>query len=157
MLFDYAATARDGPVPQYVEVDLEGIRIEQTRAFGAIFLALIMSRIVVVDEFFGQTLRACRASVSFTLLACQFSIACIVGSAIALHVDAASYRRPALAHLLAVTISGFDASLDSPTLAASRPPPGGRLAPPGRGHSLPRWARVGLAARRGPGRRRAAR
>jgi hypothetical protein len=55
MLFDYADTDRDDPVPQYVEVDLKGIRIEQTRDFGDIFLALSLRRILSFDEFFGDT------------------------------------------------------------------------------------------------------
>jgi hypothetical protein len=56
--FDHAQTDHADPVPQYVEVDLKEIRIERTRDFGDIFLALSLWRILSLDEFFSQTLPA---------------------------------------------------------------------------------------------------
>jgi hypothetical protein len=58
MLFDNVSTDHDDPVPQYVEVDLEGIRVERTRDFGDIFLGLTLWRILGFDEFFSRRLPA---------------------------------------------------------------------------------------------------
>ena len=69
MLFDDVDTEPDDPVPPYVEVDLKAIRIERTRDFGDIFLALSLWRILGLDEFFSQKLPAGREEVSFSLMA----------------------------------------------------------------------------------------
>jgi hypothetical protein len=45
-LFDHAQTDHADPVPQYVEVDLKEIRIERTRDFRDIFLALSLMYLI---------------------------------------------------------------------------------------------------------------
>jgi transposase len=110
MLFDYVDTDRDDPVPQYVEVDLKGIRIEQTRDFGDIFLALSLWRILGLDEFFTQKLPAGREDVSFSLMACLLTIARFVEPDSELHVEDTWYRRTALSQMLAVAVEKVNAA-----------------------------------------------
>jgi hypothetical protein len=74
MLFDYADADRDDPVPQYVEVDLKGIRVERTRDFGDIFLGLTLWKILGLDEFFSRRLPVGQEEVSWSLMACLLTI-----------------------------------------------------------------------------------
>ena len=54
MLFDTIDSHDNDPVPQYVQVDLKGIRIERTRDFGDVFLALTLWQMLGFDEFFSK-------------------------------------------------------------------------------------------------------
>lgn len=56
MLFDTVDNQDNDPVPQYVEVDLKAVRIERTRDFGDVFLALTLWRMLEFDEFFSKNL-----------------------------------------------------------------------------------------------------
>jgi hypothetical protein len=110
MLFDHAQTDQADPVPQYVEVDLKGIRIERTRDFGDIFLALSLWRILGLDEFFNQKLPAGRKDVSFSLMACLLTIARFAEPDSELHVEDTWYRRTALDQMLAVAVEKVNAT-----------------------------------------------
>jgi len=110
MLFDDLDADPDDPVPQYVEVDLKGIRIERTRDFGDIYLALSLWRILGLDEFFSQKLPAGREDVSFSLMACLLTIARFVEPDSELHVEDTWYRRTALDQMLAVAVEKVNAT-----------------------------------------------
>jgi transposase len=110
MLFDDVDTDPDDPVPQYVEVDLKEIRIERTRDFGDIFLALSLWRILGFDEFFSQKLPAGRKDVSFSLMACLLTIARFAEPDSELHVEDTWYRRTALDQMLAVAVEKVNAT-----------------------------------------------
>jgi transposase len=110
MLFDDMDTDLDDPVPQYVEVDLKGIRIERTRDFGDIFLALSLWRILGLDEFFNQKIPARREEVSFSLMACLLTLARFVEPDSELHVEDTWYRRTALDQMLAVAVEKVNAT-----------------------------------------------
>jgi transposase len=109
-LFDHAQTDQADPVPQYVEVDLKEIRVERTRDFGDIFLALSLWRILGLDEFFGQTLPAGREEVSFSLMACLLTLARFAEPDSELHVEDTWYRRTALDQMLAVAVEKVNAT-----------------------------------------------
>ena len=102
MLFDTIDTHDNDPVPQYVEVDLKGVRIERTQDFGDVFLALTLWRMLGFDELFSKNLPAGREEVSWSLMACVLTIARFVEPDSELHVEDTWYHRTALGQMLAV-------------------------------------------------------
>lgn len=110
MLFDTVDTHNNDPVPQYVEVDLKDVRVEQTRDFGDVFLALTLWRIMGFDELFSKNLPAGREEVSWSLMACVLTIARFVEPDSELHVEDTWYRRTALGQMLAVAAGKVNAS-----------------------------------------------
>ena len=102
MLFDTVDTHDNDPVPQYVEVDLKGVRVERTRDFGDVFLALTLWRMLGFDELFSKNLPVGREEVSWSLMACVLTIARFVEPDSELHVEDTWYRRTALGQMLAV-------------------------------------------------------
>lgn len=102
MLFDTIDTHNNDPVPQYVEVDLKGIRVERTQDFGDVFLALTLWRMLGFDELFSKNLPAGREEVSWSLMACVLTIARFVEPDSELHVEDTWYHRTALGQMLAV-------------------------------------------------------
>jgi len=102
MLFDTVDTHNNDPVPQYVEVDLKGIRVERTQDFGDVFLALTLWRMLGFDELFSKNLPAGREEVSWSLMACVLTIARFVEPDSELHVEDTWYHRTALGQMLAV-------------------------------------------------------
>jgi len=109
-LFDHAQIDQDDPVPRYVEVDLKTIRVERTRDFGDVFLALSLWRMLGLDEFFCQKLPRGREDVSFSLMACLLTIARFVEPDSELHVEDTWYRRTALEQMLAVAAEKVNAT-----------------------------------------------
>lgn len=102
MLFDTVDTHDNDPVPQYVEVDLKGVRVERTRDFGDVFLALTLWRMLGFDELFSKNLPVGREEVSWSLMACVLTIARFVEPDSELHVENTWYHRTALGRMLAV-------------------------------------------------------
>lgn len=102
MLFNTIDTHNNDPVPQYVEVDLKGVRVERTRDFGDVFLALTLWRMLGFDELFSKNLPVGREEVSWSLMACVLTIARFVEPDSELHVEDTWYRRTALGRMLAV-------------------------------------------------------
>ncbi len=110
MLFDTVNTHNNDPVPQYVEVDLKGVRVERTRDFGDVFLALTLWRMLGFDELFSKNLPAGREEVSWSLMACVLTIARFVEPDSELHVEDTWYRRTALGQMLAVAAGKVNAA-----------------------------------------------
>ena len=102
MPFDTVDTHDNDPVPQYVEVDLKGVRVERTRDFGDVFLALTLWRTPGFDELFSKNLPVGREEVSWSLMACVLTIARFVEPDSELHVEDTWYHRTALGQMLAV-------------------------------------------------------
>jgi len=110
MLFDTIDSHNNDPVPQYVQVDLKGIRIERTRDFGDVFLALTLWQMLGFDEFFSKNLPIGREQVNFSLMASLLTIARFVEPDSELHVEDTWYRRTALADMLAVAVGKVNAA-----------------------------------------------
>ena len=110
MLFDTVDTHNNDPVPQYVEVDLKGVRVEQTQDFGDVFLALTLWRMLGFDELFSKNLPAGREEVSWSLMACVLTIARFVEPDSELHVEDTWYHRTALGQMLAVAAGKVNAA-----------------------------------------------
>lgn len=101
-LVDTVDTHDNDPVPQYVEVDLKGVRIERTQDFGDVFLALTLWRMLGFDELFSKNLPVGREEVSWSLMACVLTIARFVEPDSELHVEDTWYHRTALGQMPAV-------------------------------------------------------
>lgn len=110
MLFDTVDTHNNDPVPQYVEVDLKGVRVERTQDFGDVFLALTLWRMLGFDELFSKNLPAGREEVSWSLMACVLTIARFVEPDSELHVEDTWYHRTALGQMLAVAAGKVNAA-----------------------------------------------
>jgi len=110
MLFDTVDTHDNDPVPQYVEVDLKGVRVERTRDFGDVFLALTLWRMLDFDELFSKNLPVGREEVSWSLMACVLTIARFVEPDSELHVEDTWYHRTALGQMLAVAAGKVNAA-----------------------------------------------
>jgi len=110
MLFDTVDTHDNDPVPQYVEVDLKGVRVERTQDFGDVFLALTLWRMLGFDELFSKNLPVGREEVSWSLMACVLTIARFVEPDSELHVEDTWYHRTALGQMLAVAAGKVNAA-----------------------------------------------
>jgi len=92
------------PVPDQVEVNLESVRVRNTRDFGDVYLALILWRTLGLDEFFqGQGLDSAHQDVPWALMACILTIARLVEPDSELHVEDTWYRRTGLADMLGIS------------------------------------------------------
>ena len=121
LLFESLSEPDDNePVPDQVEVNLESVRVRNTRDFGDVYLALILWRTLGYpqrgwDEFFqGQGLDSARqvadapklwrrSDVPWALMACILTIARLVEPDSELHVEDTWYRRTALADVLGIS------------------------------------------------------
>ena len=90
-------------VPDQVQVNLNSVRIRNTRDFGDVYLALILWRTLGLDEFFQeQGLDSARQDVPWALMACIVTIARFVEPDSELHVEDTWYRRTSLADMLGI-------------------------------------------------------
>jgi transposase len=109
-LFDTTEAPEAEPVPQYVEVDLHGVRVKRTRDFGDVFLGLTLWRMLGLDEFFRRFLPAGREEVSWSLMACLLTLARFVEPDSELHVEDTWYRRTALSDILGISAEKVNAT-----------------------------------------------
>jgi len=94
----------DDPVPETIRVNLKGVRVERTRDFGDVFLALTLWRMLGLDELFEKELPEGREEVSWGLMACVLTVARFVEPSSELHVEDTWYRRTALPELLGIPV-----------------------------------------------------
>lgn len=121
LLFETSAQAHEAPVPETVEVCLKGVRVEQTRDFGDVFLGLILWRMLGLDELFDQTCGGGRQEIPWSPMACLLTIARFVEPDSELHVEDTWYRRTALSRMLGVPIEKVNAARLYRTLDAILP------------------------------------
>jgi transposase len=94
----------DDPVPETVQVKTKGVRVERTRDFGDVFLALTLWRILGLDELFERELPEGREKVPWHLMACVLGVARFVEPSSELHVEGTWYLRTALPELLGISV-----------------------------------------------------
>ena len=98
-LFDVAADDNDDDT---VWVDLRGIRLERSRTFGDVWLALGLWRLLELDELFKKLLPEGREEVSWATVAAILAIARFCRPSSELHIETTWYRATALDDLLDV-------------------------------------------------------
>ncbi len=96
--------ADDEPVPETVTVKVSGVRVERTRDFGDVYLALCLWRMLGLDELFDRELPRGREEVPWSLAACALALSRFVEPSSELHVEDTWYRRTALPELLGVPV-----------------------------------------------------
>ena len=92
------------PVPDCIEIDLQSVRVTNTRDFGDVFLALTLWNTLGLDDFFANALEIGREDVPWALMACILTVARFVEPNSELHVEDTWYRRTALSSILGVHV-----------------------------------------------------
>jgi hypothetical protein len=99
-LFEPPSDDDNGPVRETVRVKTRGVRVERTRDFGDVYLALCLWRMPGLDDFFKRELPAGREDVPWPLAACILAVARLVEPSSELHVEDTWYLGTALAELV---------------------------------------------------------
>jgi transposase len=93
----------EGPVPENVEVKVKGVRVERTRDFGEIYLALLLWQALELDRLLEKLLPPTRKDVSWASVAAVLAIARFCKPSSELHIADSWYESTALADLLGVS------------------------------------------------------
>jgi len=88
--------------PEWVEVNVRGVRTERVRDFGDIWLALQLLKRLGLVEFFHQVMPAGREKISWADLACVLTIARFCDPRSELYVAEHFYGHTALADLMGI-------------------------------------------------------
>ncbi len=91
-------------VPEHIEVELKGVRVDRSRDFGDVFLALALWRMLQLDEFFARELAPGREEVPWALMICVLAMARLAEPSSELHIEDTWYRRTSLPDLLGAAI-----------------------------------------------------
>jgi transposase len=94
----------DEPVPETIDVKIKGVRTENARDFGDVYLALHLWRMLGLDELFEEEIPEGREKVPWHLMASILAIARFVEPSSELHVEDTWYRTTALGDLLGVGV-----------------------------------------------------
>jgi transposase len=92
------------PVPEVVEVQVRGVRVERSRAFGEVYLAWAVWRMLELDKLLGRLLACRREEVPWSVVALILTLARFCHPGSELHVADSWYRGTALEDLLGVPI-----------------------------------------------------
>lgn len=103
-LFESPCDPGDDPVPETVAVKTKGVRVEGTRDFGDVYLALTLWRMLGLDDLFEHELPEGRENISWHLMACILGVARFVEPSSEVHVQDVWYLRTALPEFLGVPI-----------------------------------------------------
>jgi transposase len=87
-----------------VAVKLDGVRLERSRSFGAVWLGWILWRALKLDDVLGEFLLSSRETVSWAEVIAILAIGRLVEPSSELHVAERWYRTTALEDLLGVAI-----------------------------------------------------
>ncbi len=97
---EQAALFDDGTQQQSVSVRLKGVRIERSRQFGDVYLALALWRGVGLEDFCRQVLRSGKEQIGWERIATVLVAARLCEPSSELHIAEDWYRRTALPDLL---------------------------------------------------------
>jgi len=98
----FARRPREEPVPEQVEVDVRGVRVEGAKDFGNVWLGLVAWRWLGLDRLLAELLPPGREGVPWPLLGTIEVLARLCEPASELHTAQAWYARTALPELLGV-------------------------------------------------------
>ncbi len=88
--------------PEYVEVDLKGVRVERSRQFGGCWLGLTLLRQLGLDEVLEQLLPPGREEVPWAVMSLVLVLGRLMEPSSELHLAEHGYEASALAELLGV-------------------------------------------------------
>ena len=90
------------PLPQWTQVDVNGLRIERVRDFGEVYLALALWRRLGLHELLAELFEPGKEQVQWELVACILTVARFCGNRSELEVAERWYQDSALEDLLGV-------------------------------------------------------
>ena len=96
------------PVPQTVRVNVRGVRVEGTRAFGDVYLGLVLWRMLGLDQLLDRVLPKGRESIPWPIVAAIQAVARFCEPSSELHVAQTWYRSTGLEDLLGVAMEYVD-------------------------------------------------
>jgi transposase len=99
---DHQQDLFDGTKPEWVEVDVRSVRVERTRDFGDIWLALELLRRLGLLGFFRRVLPRGRENISWADLACVLIIARLCDPKSELYIAEHFYGHTALADMMGI-------------------------------------------------------
>ena len=99
-LFDRASSTE--PVPEKIEVCIRGTRVERSRDFGDVYLALTLWRALGLDRLFERLLPQQREDIPWGVVAAILTLARFCEPSSELHITDTWYERTALDDLLGV-------------------------------------------------------
>ena len=88
--------------PEYVEVELKGVRVERSRQFGGCWLGLMLLRQLGLDELLAELMPPGREEVSWAVMAMVSVLGRLVDASSELHLAEHGYEASALAEMLGV-------------------------------------------------------
>ena len=88
------------PVPEWAQVDVNGLRIEHTRDFGEVYLALALWRRLGLHNLLEELFESVKEQVQRELVACILTVARFCGNQSELEVAERWYQDSALEDLL---------------------------------------------------------
>ena len=95
----FAQLESQDPVPQTVEVQVRGVRIQRPREFGSVCLGLVLWRALGFDDLFSRLLPTGREEVPWGMVVAILTISRLCNPSSGLHVAETWYRSTALADL----------------------------------------------------------
>lgn len=101
-LFDQAPELDARPIPETVRIRPRQVRVESSRDFGDVYLALYLWRILGLDKLLGSLLPPKREDVPWSIVGAILTLARFCDPSSELHVAETWYRRTALPELLGV-------------------------------------------------------
>lgn len=101
---DLLPKEKEDPVPENVEVEVRGVRVERTRDFGDVYLALLLWHALELDEFFDRILPRNREGVPWSKVTAILALARFCEPSSELHIADTWYERTALEDMLAVPV-----------------------------------------------------
>ena len=99
-LFDLPETSE--PVPETIEVRVRGARVERTRDFGSVYLALTLWRALELDKLLERTMPSGRGHIPWHIVATILSLARFCEPSSELHIADTWYERTSLDDLMGV-------------------------------------------------------
>jgi len=99
---DHQVDLYDNLEPEWVEVNVRGVRTERVRDFGDVWLALQLLKRLGLLEFFHQVMPAGREKISWADLACVLTIARFCQPSSELYIAEHFYGHSALADLMGI-------------------------------------------------------
>ena len=90
------------PVPETVHVNVRGVRVERTRAFGDVYLGLVLWRMLWLDQLLDRVLPKGGEQISWPMVAVILSVGRFCEPASELHIAETWYRSTGLEDMLGV-------------------------------------------------------
>ena len=92
----------DDPVPEEVTVNVKGVRVEETKDFGDVWLGLTLWRTLGLDRLFAQIMPKGREKVGWDVMATILVLARFCDPSSELHIEDTWYPRTVLPEMLGV-------------------------------------------------------